>query len=745
MSFLDRVSRAATILRGGPVSDSQMLTGVLTPGGEPPPRSAADYEQIFNTSPWLRAALGRISYDVAATDWRLFRPKGGRRRSVQRAYGTERKRLIAKMAAESEMEEVTEHPLLDLLHDYNPNMTGLQARQLGQVHLDSVGESFLMMERNRLGMPGQLWPIPPSWVKSTPTPSKPFFEMRFKGWEGKVPKTEVIWACHPDPANPYGRGTGIARALADEIEADEYAAKMMKSEFFNKARPDLIVSPKGDQSMGDADARRLEEDWNRSNRGFWRSFRAYFVKRAVDVQTLNTSFQSLQFLELREYERNTCLQVFGVSPEIIGIISSGSARATITEARIIYTQNVIIPRLELSRAVLQERLLPEYDDKSLIADYVSPTVMDVDTQLEMAKAAPGGLTVDEWRESMGKPPLPDGKGQVFLVRSNITAYEEISEVSASQPGGDNEGRRDTDRSVRSKAADNGTKAADPDALVTIGQRLMPDYTRALEGSWTLDADVEPLAQALALNDHDAVVDALGGVGAIIDATAVVVEEQAQAHFMRGAEFAHDTLMSGERSPIGVSLSDVNPEATAWAQAHAAELVVDIPETVMDAIRALVVMSNEQGITTAKLARMMLDQNLVFLLPRQIASIARFRQKLTDDGIAGDMLERRVARFTQAQIRSRARTTARTETMRSLNEGQHALWQQAQQRGVFPSGTRRKWILSPEPCPICEDIKATPGQDGVAGEVRIGESFAGGVSSPPAHPNCMCAMGISHVP
>ena len=28
---------------------------------------------------------------------------------------------------------------------------------------------------------------------------------------------------HPDPANPYGRGVGVARSLADELETDEYA------------------------------------------------------------------------------------------------------------------------------------------------------------------------------------------------------------------------------------------------------------------------------------------------------------------------------------------------------------------------------------------------------------------------------------------------------------------------------------------------------------------------------------------
>ena len=99
------------------------------------------------------------------------------------------------------------------------------------------------MERNALGTPIALWPVPPSWVRRTPNAKHPFYTIHGMYGAGlassdiDIPASEVLYFKDPDPANPYGRGSGIAKSLNDEIEIDDYASKHLKAFFYNRAKP----------------------------------------------------------------------------------------------------------------------------------------------------------------------------------------------------------------------------------------------------------------------------------------------------------------------------------------------------------------------------------------------------------------------------------------------------------------------------------------------------------------------------
>lgn len=407
----------------------RILGGIIPAGGQSVPKGTADYLRAYSHMPWLRAVVGRVSYDVAATEWRLYVAvdKGGRKvrnAMVQRASAPQRDILLRQMKSSGELEEIIQHPALDLLANANSVQTGLAARRVTQAHLDLVGEAFWLLERNPLGMPIGIWPLPPSWVTGTPSVQSPFYRVSFRGWQGTIPASEIIWYSDPDPLNPYGRGSGTSQALGDELETDEYASKHLKSFYQNNARPDLIVWPKGDQPLQDEQVERLEEGWNARSQGFWRRFKPFFLKREVEVKELSQNFQSQQIIDLRKYERDTIMQVFGVSPEVLGVVV-GSNRATAAMSETIYQRRVLVPRLELQRTVMQERLMPLFDER-IIVNYVSPVVRDAELELDAAKAFPAGPNVDEWRRMQGLDPLPDDKGKVHIGPMTYGPVEGLS-------------------------------------------------------------------------------------------------------------------------------------------------------------------------------------------------------------------------------------------------------------------------------------------------------------------------------
>jgi HK97 family phage portal protein len=471
VSFGQRVKIAIKALQGvgSPSALSAangMISGIFSsPFSEPPLRSAADFLEAYNSMPWLRAVASKIADGVAAQEWHLYvartsqtqsqawapsssSPRYRRAYRIQRASEVARRKYIRQLKQAGELEVIEDHPFLDLMDSANSYHPGLVTRQLTQVHIDLLGEGYWILERNEFGMPVTTWSLPPSWVSRIPTPSDPTYEVRFRGWEGSIPQTEIIRFNKPNPQNPYGRGSGTARSLADELETDEFAAKHTRAFFYNRAKPDLLIFGDGLQKTN---TERLEQDWLAKNQGFWKAFKPYFINKKVEVKELTQNFQHLQLVELRKHERDTIVQVFGVPPEILGVIEN-SNRATIEAADYLFARWVITPRLEFIRTVLQQYLIPEFDDR-LILDYESPIHEDREMILKMARAAPWSLNVDEWRDLMGREPLPDNKGKVHVIPLNMVVTETL-EDGLNDPNADTQDNPDGNQSGNNDGGSN---------------------------------------------------------------------------------------------------------------------------------------------------------------------------------------------------------------------------------------------------------------------------------------------------
>lgn len=753
----------------------KLLGGIIPAGQQATERGTQEILDGYSTMPWLRAVASRISYDVAATGWTLSVAKNQkgekvRNRVVQRASPQQRHVMLSKMADADELEAITDHPLLDLLANANVYQTGQTMMRVTQLHIDLAGESFWLIEDDPvLKMPVAIWPIPPTWVHSLPSPAVPAYRMRFRGWSELVPASKVIWFSDPNPSNPYGRGTGIARALGDELEIDDYAAKHMKSFYLNRARPDIIVWPKGDQGMQEGEVERLEENWLTRAGGFFRAFKPFFLKREVEIKELSQNFQSQQLNDIRKYERDTIMQVYGTSPEILGILSSGSNRATITQAEVIYQRRTQVPRLETLRTVMQERLVPMFDER-LILNYVSPVVRDHELELDAAKANPAAPTIDEWRVMAGLPVLDDDKGKVHFGPMTWGVAEfgmqpppkpdtgvEIEDDDPLLDDVDDGDEDHQDAYTLSKlfaAAGDMDGAAyfskllvsnDDDPVPTrLADRFVDAYVRAQVLAWKAlshFADEARLTMAVSSGDDVAALMALGGESALALAFTDTLKTRARPAFFAGAELALQELgMAPEKDASGLSLTEVNPAASEWARRHATEMIDDLGTKARQALKELIEMANEQGIPPDKVARAIIRDSMVGLLPKQAVAVRRYRRRLVQQGLDPETIGRRVTRYARAQLRMRAMTIARTELIGAVNGGQQALWQQAVKRGLLPADTLRVWIATLDDL-LCEHI-CQP-LDGTT--AKINEPFKGGVMQPPAHPRCRCAVGIKRVP
>lgn len=181
----------------------QAVQGLLegaVPFGVPPQRGERELMVAAKKHPVLHAITSRISYDVATNPWQLFYAKnklGSPEKRLQMRSGTLAQRRAHRTKGTGQLrDDVTElldHPLLELLHNFNEVMPGSIGLKVLQRYLELKGECFLGIERNGAGMPVSLWPIPGYWVIRTPYYGSPVFHINFGTWVCSLPEHDVIW------------------------------------------------------------------------------------------------------------------------------------------------------------------------------------------------------------------------------------------------------------------------------------------------------------------------------------------------------------------------------------------------------------------------------------------------------------------------------------------------------------------------------------------------------------------------
>jgi len=351
-------------------SERSGLVQRLTPYTVPPRRGSAELLKLYRLSPWLRSAAGKTGDAVASVPIRLYR-----------------------VDAKGARVEVTKHPVLDLLRKPCAGLDGMALRKVASIHYDLNGDAILVKERNRGGQVIGLLPIPPHWVRTFPSRTGDRYLLSHRNATASIDPADVIRVQDPDPDEPFGRGTGIGEALSDEIDTDEYAAQYVKTWFANFGAPGMMVSVEG---VSPDILARVEAQYRADHQGPGKAHLPMFTSGKTRVERLDTSFREANLVGVRDQQRDVIVSVWGVPPEILGILTS-SNRATIEGAEWIMGKFVVTPRMNVVVNALNTQLLPEFGEDDLVFGYDSPVPADKVFTLEVMQARPTAFTDNEVR------------------------------------------------------------------------------------------------------------------------------------------------------------------------------------------------------------------------------------------------------------------------------------------------------------------------------------------------------------
>lgn len=311
----------------------------------------------YETVGTIFAIVHSLAVATSKQDWTLYRS--------------------AKSGLDEDRTAVTSHAALDLWRMPNPFMPRRRFMELGQQHVDLVGESDILISSTSLGagrvLPLELWPLRPDRITPVPDPYEFIRGYVYTSPDGeRIPlePNECLPILMPNPRDPY-RGIGPVQALLVNLDgvraADEYEAAF----YANSAQPGGIIEVPN--QLGDVQFDQLRDRWAAGHQGTSKAHRVAILENGMKWVDRAYSPRDQQFAEMRTVRRDTILEAFGFPKPMLGITEDVN-RANAEAAEYVYSKWLITERLDRWRDWLNYQLLPLFGrtGEGLEFDYESP-------------------------------------------------------------------------------------------------------------------------------------------------------------------------------------------------------------------------------------------------------------------------------------------------------------------------------------------------------------------------------------
>lgn len=322
--------------------------------------------------------------------------------------------LRPRLKGAARIEEVTDHPLLDLLHLPTAplnTMGPFDLWELTTLYQEVHGCAYWYLERDSLlDVPIRIWILPSQNVTPMRDPSSQnlidSFRYRTMGREQRFAPEDIIHFRYPDPRDPYTGGLSPLRACFEQVSLTSDFAAFRQAKFDNHAIPDALISP--EEVIGEEERDRLETQWNaKLRRGG--AGRVIVAESRMKVDVLQ---HSLGDLALLADVKATAEQICNAFHVPVAFMTTQTNLANLQASQAQHMEQAICPRLERRDEKLNSTLVPLFDPTGrLFLASEDPVPVDQNAALQQQRQDLdcGVLSINEMRAGRGLPPVAWGE------------------------------------------------------------------------------------------------------------------------------------------------------------------------------------------------------------------------------------------------------------------------------------------------------------------------------------------------
>ena len=295
--------------------------------GKPAPHDFSKF--VANFDSWAFAAAYKNAFSVAAMKLRLF------------------KKVQGDKPGTTALEEINEHPFIDLTRNVNPYYNYFELKALTSLSMDVTGNAYWWIIKNPLGVPSLIWNLPAQWMRVVPSKDK-FVEgylMTVPGRGDKVPfeADEIIHFKFPSIFSIY-YGTPPMFGAGLEIGLNKNLKIFGNNFLLNGAQPSGVLT--ADDAINSDMIKRLQTMWKLRHQGPNNAGKIAILEGGLKYQKIGSNIGELKMDKSSKGIRDAILAMFGVPSSKLGL-SEDVNRANAEANDATYQKETIQPRLKL--------------------------------------------------------------------------------------------------------------------------------------------------------------------------------------------------------------------------------------------------------------------------------------------------------------------------------------------------------------------------------------------------------------
>jgi HK97 family phage portal protein len=316
-------------------------------------------------------------------------------------------------------------------------MTAMRYRSTLQGHLASWGNAYSYIDWGNNGYPKALWPIRPDRIQV----DRKNGILEYRYYPGSDDKRYVEGFQIPnghmlhipgfgyDGVMGYSPITLAREAIGLGLATEEFGARF----FGSGTHPTGILEHPGTLST------KAESNLRESKKayaGLGDSHRLMILEEGMKFTPISINPSDSQFLETRKFQITEIARLYHVPPHMIADVEKSTSWGTgIEEQNIGFITHTMRPWFvlweeELSRMMLLDSEKEEYFFEFDLAQLLRGDLLRQMQAWTMGKRN-GFLNADEIRGWMNLNPIPDGKGQEYIIEKNMIG---LSDLGADLPG-----------------------------------------------------------------------------------------------------------------------------------------------------------------------------------------------------------------------------------------------------------------------------------------------------------------------
>jgi len=308
------------------------------------------------------------------------------------------------------VEEVFEHPVLDLIYKVNDFTTKFDHFWITQSYLELTGESPWFLNKQNGKITG-IYFLSPDKFSLVTDQDRLITGYKYNIGNGKtIPLglDDVIFLKQPNPANPF-RGIGTLEMARVTVDVDNYSEEWNKTFYKNSAHPDSVLKVKVGQ-MDEQQRELLKKSLKKNYESLKNAHKTMVLFGDMEFEKMSSTQKDMDFLEQQKFSRDKILGIFRV-PKAILSQTDGVNYASAKAAYYIFTRFTIKAKMERLVQQLNEFLLPQFSGtEKMFFDFVSPVPEDEELNIKKHESAlkSGWMTINEVRNKEGLPEIDNG-------------------------------------------------------------------------------------------------------------------------------------------------------------------------------------------------------------------------------------------------------------------------------------------------------------------------------------------------